>query len=160
MAAADPDGNVTVAARVGWHVVHLSRASVSSLEDSAVRIVTAQSAGLVALWSQLHTFDVTAAAVFAWIAWVVLIASVAWLGVLVTPRRLSHFWEGLLSTYVPKRDAAIVPQRELEIAADLTGSMQRQLLRLRRGLRVSIALAIVALALVAIAYVVEKAGGG
>jgi hypothetical protein len=150
----EPD--VASAARVAWQVVHLSRASVTSLEDSTVRVGAAQTAGLIGLWTQLHTFDRGAAAVLAWSAWVVLIVSVSWLGLLVTPRRLSEFWEGLLRAHAPPSGTPVTSQQELEIASGLADAMHRQLLRYRRGLRFSITLGIAALALVALGYVVEQ----
>src|SRR5215204_5217780 len=42
--------------RVGWELLHLLQLSVRSLEDTATRVVAAQVAGLVALWTQLYTF--------------------------------------------------------------------------------------------------------
>jgi len=147
---------VAAAARVGWEVVHLSRASLTSLEESAVRVVAAQTAGLIGLWTQLHTFDRGAPAVLAWSGWAVLLVSVSWLGVLVTPSRLADFWEGLLAGHAPRTGGTITGHKELEIAVGLADAMHRQLLRFRRGLRVSIALGIAALALVALGYVVEQ----
>lgn len=154
--AAPPEPDSAAAARVGWQVVHLSRASVTSLEDSAVRVVAAQTAGLIGLWTQLHTFDCGAPAILAWCGWAVLLISVSWLGVLVTPSRLADFWEGLLAGHAPRSGTTITSGLEVEIAAGLADAMHRRLLRFRRGLRVSIALGIVALALVALGYVVEQ----
>jgi hypothetical protein len=44
---------------------------VSSLEDGATRVAAAQVAGLIALWTQLYTFEDGPPEVLAWAAWVI-----------------------------------------------------------------------------------------
>ena len=42
--------------RVGWHRLHFMRDSLTSLEEQATRVVAAQIAGLIAIWTQLGSF--------------------------------------------------------------------------------------------------------
>jgi hypothetical protein len=59
------------------------------------RVVAAQITGLIALWTQLYTFEGRVSAALAWIAWGVLLLSIGLLGYRITPRRLSEFWQRL-----------------------------------------------------------------
>ena len=43
--------------RVGWHFLHFMRDSLTSLEEQATRVVAAQIAGLIAIWTQLGSFE-------------------------------------------------------------------------------------------------------
>ena len=43
--------------RVGWHLLHFMRDSLTSLEEQATRVVAAQIAGLIAIWTQLGSFE-------------------------------------------------------------------------------------------------------
>ena len=55
--------------RVGWHLLHFLRDSLTSLEEQATRVLAAQIAGLIAIWTQLHTFDRGLARSLVWAAW-------------------------------------------------------------------------------------------
>jgi hypothetical protein len=142
--------------RVGWELLQLARSEVQSLEEQATRIVAAQIAALIALWSQLHTFDEPAPKVLAWAAWAGLVISIARLGPLVTPRRIARFWDSL-PLEVPIEGGIDIDERtERALVAELAGVTEQQSARLRSGLRVSIAFGIIALGLVALGYVLEK----
>jgi hypothetical protein len=151
-AAPRPGRDETAPIRIGWELLHLLQLSVRSLEDSATRILAAQIAGLIALWTQLYTFEEAVPRTLAWTAWVTLLASIAVLGTLVTPRRLSGFWEGIDAGAAVTQDDA--PEREIIDGLSTTLRLHRD--RLARALRRSIALGIVGLAVAALAYVVDK----
>jgi hypothetical protein len=148
-----PSSDVPRAYLVAWELLEFTRAALTSLEDGATRVAAAQVAGLIALWTQLSTFEDGPPQILAWTAWVILIIGVASLGPLVTPRRLAKFWKSL-----PVDDILAVDRLEKEerLIRDLYQTMQGQLNRLRRGMTVSIGLGLVALVIAAIAFVVEK----
>jgi hypothetical protein len=79
--------------RIGWELLEFSRSSLANLEENASRVVAAQTAGLIALWVALYTYEEAVPKGFAWAAWSMLLLSIAWLGRLATPRRLARFWE-------------------------------------------------------------------
>lgn len=130
------------------------RETLTSLEDGATRVAAAQTAGVIALWTQLSNFEDGAPQVIAWTAWVILILALAVLGPLVTPRRLARFWAKLPLGNVLAYDE---PAKEQKLIGELCATMQGQIIRLRRGMRLSIALGLTALGLAALAYVLEKA---
>jgi hypothetical protein len=127
---------------------------VSSLEDGATRVAAAQVAGLIALWTQLYTFEDGPPEVLAWAAWVIIIVAVSLLGPLITPRRLARFWAGLPLKSLLAYDE---PVKEQELINELCETMQSQINRLRRGMTFSIALGLTGLALAAVAFAAEKA---
>lgn len=127
---------------------------MSSLEDGATRVAAAQVAGLIALWTQLDTFEDGPPEVLAWAAWVSIIVAVSLLGPLITPRRLARFWAGLPLKSLLAYDE---PVKEQELITELCETMQRQINRLRRGMTFSIALGLTGLMLAAVAFAVEKA---
>jgi hypothetical protein len=139
---------------VAWELLEFGRESVASLEDGATRIAAAQVAGLIALWTQLGTFENGPPEVLAWLAWSLLVVSVSLLAPTVTPRRLARFWEGLLKTDILAIDSTA---KEEEIVRSLSVAMEAHMRRIRRGMVVSVVIAVLALAGVALAYVLEKA---
>jgi hypothetical protein len=139
---------------VAWELLEFGRESVASLEDGATRIAAAQVAGLIALWTQLGTFEDGPPEVLAWLAWGLLVVSVSLLAPTVTPRRLARFWEGMLTTDILAIDSTA---KEEEIVRSLSVAMERHMRRVRRGMAVSVVNAVLALAAVALAYVLEKA---
>lgn len=145
------------AVETAWHVLSVVQASVTSMEESATRIVAAQLAGLIALWSQLYTWDDPAPRALAWTAWIVLVASLLLLAPVVTPRRLTRFWTSIIPTAAAAGAAAPQPTVELAVVAELLESFMAQRGRMARGLRRSIALSAVALVLVVTSYALEKA---
>jgi hypothetical protein len=156
--AAEPEQDLTRGLAVAWQLAQFTRAHVTSMEEQATRVVAAQVAGLIALWTQLANFDGDAARVFAWASWVTLILSIMSLGPVVTPRRIARFWERLP---LPTRGQAVHPLtagQEARIVAELAKTTEEQAARIGRGLRISIFLGLLALGLVSLAYVLEKAG--
>jgi hypothetical protein len=139
---------------VAWELLEFGRESVASLEDGATRIAAAQVAGLIALWTQLGTFEDGPPEVLAWSAWGLLVVSVSLLAPTVTPRRLARFWEGMLTTDILAIDSTA---KEEEIVRSLSVAMEGHMRRVRRGMAVSVVIAVLALAAVALAYVLEKA---
>lgn len=142
--------------RVGWELLHLLQLSVRSLEDTVTRVVAAQIAGLIALWTQLYTFEERVPAALAWIAWGVLLLSIGLLGYRITPRRLSEFWQRLDARSSSPCDDPLEEAEEVEIVAELTAALRAQRDRIHWAVRSSVALGIFGMALVALAYVVDK----
>lgn len=130
------------------------REAIASMEDGATRIAAAQVAGLVALWTQLWTFESGPPRVLAWLAWGVLVVAIILLGPIVTPRRLARFWERLVISDLLAVDSGA---REEELIRALHAAMEGQMRRLRRGMRTSVALGVVALTIAVVAYALEKA---
>ena len=142
--------------RVGWHLLHFTRDSLTSLEEQATRVLAAQIAGLIAIWSQLHTFDRGLARSLAWAGWVFALAAPVRLAPLVTPKRLGRFWSALPVKDALLRGDHIDSESEARLIVELSETAERQMDRVRPGLAKSIALGLLALGLVALAYVVEK----
>jgi hypothetical protein len=130
------------------------RETLTSLEDSATRVAAAQVAGMIALWTQLYTFEDGVPEVMAWAAWVAVILALAVLGPLVTPRRLARFWAKLPLGNLLAYDE---PAKEQKLIGELCATMQGQIIRLRRGMTLSIILGLIGLGLAAVAFVLEKA---
>lgn len=87
------------AVETAWHALAVVQASVTSMEESAARIVAAELAGLIALWTQLFTFE-RAPQVLAWSAWLALAGALLLLAPVVTPRRLARFWTSMVEPFV------------------------------------------------------------
>jgi hypothetical protein len=154
--AVDPEPDLARGLAVAWQLAQFTRAHVTSMEEQATRVVAAQVAGLIALWTQLSNFDGDAARILAWASWFTLILSITSLGPVVTPRRIARFWERLP---LPTRGQAVHPLtagEEARIVAQLAKTTEEQATRIGRGLRVSIFLGLLALSLVSLAYVLEK----
>ena len=142
--------------RIAWEILHLLQLNIRSIEDTATRVVAAQVAGLIALWTQLGNFENGPPEVLAWTAWAILVASILALGVVVTPRRVTRFWNRLATSSLLVTKTALDEDDELEMIADLSDALRAQRESLHRMLRVSIALGLVALGVAGFAYVVEK----
>jgi hypothetical protein len=142
--------------RIAWEILHLLQLSVRSIEDTATRVVAAQIAGLIALWTQLGTFENGPSEVLAWTAWTILLGSIVALGVVVTPRRVTRFWNRLATSSLLVTKAAFDEEDELEMVDDLCAALRAQQEALHRMLRASTALGLVALGVAGLAYVVEK----
>lgn len=148
--------DLSPAVRVAWEVLHLVEVSVRSIEDTATRVVAAQVAGLIALWTQLGTFENGPPEVLAWTAWAILVVSIVGLGVVVTPRRVTRFWTSL-SNSAPAAGSQLDQAGELELIGELSDALREQRESIHRLLRVSIALAVTALVVAGLAYAAEKA---
>ena len=75
----------------------------------------------------------------------------------VTPRRLARFWTRILPATGKVAEQALTFDAELAVVRELIDGFAHQRERTFRGLRVSIAVSLVGLVLVATAYVLEKA---
>lgn len=144
------------AVEVAWRLLDVSREHVRTLEDSVTRVAAAQIGGLIALWTQLYTFDAVLTRGLAYAALALLITSMLLLAWLATPQRLTRFWDS-----VPTHDLLIRGQElslddEVELVAEVRDSLVRQIVRLRRGLRASVALAATALLMTLVAYAIDK----
>jgi hypothetical protein len=142
--------------RIAWEILHLLQLSVRSIEDTATRVVAAQVAGLIALWTQLGEFENGPPEVMAWTAWAILLVSITALGLVVTPRRVTRFWSRLATSSLLVTKAALDEDDELEMIDDLCDALRAQRESLHRMLRASITLGLVALSVAGLAYVVEK----
>lgn len=142
--------------RIAWEILHLLQLSVRSIEDTATRVVAAQVAGLIALWTQLGTFENGPPEVLAWTAWAILLGSIIALGLVVTPRRVTRFWNRLSTSSLLVTKQALDEEDELEMIDDLCDALRAQRESLHRMLRASITLGLVALGVAGLAYVVEK----
>ncbi len=131
--------------------------SVARLEDAATRVAAAQVAGFVALWTQLWTFENGPPRVLAWLAWAVLLAAVALLAPVITPRRLARFWSRILPRAGQAVGETVDTDAELVIVQDVIEQLARQYERMFRSLRISIGAALVGVGVAALAYIVEKA---
>ena len=141
--------------RVAWEILHLTELSVRRIEDTATRVVAAQVAGLIALWTQLGSFENGPPEVLAWASWAVLVVAIFGLGVVVTPRRVTRFWTRL-SGSLPSADLPLDKAAELGLIEDLSDALRDQRETIHRLLQVSIGLGLAALVLAGLAYVVEK----
>lgn len=142
--------------RVAWEILHLLQLSVRSIEDTATRVVAAQVAGLIALWTQLGNFENGPPEVMAWTAWAIFVGSILALGVVVTPRRVTRFWNRLSTSSLLMTKSVLDEEDELEMIDDLCDALRAQRESLHRMLRVSIALGLLALTVVCVAYAIEK----
>jgi hypothetical protein len=149
------DLNVTM--RTGWHLISSLRASLLSLEERATRVVPAEVAALIGLWTQLDAFDRGLARALAWTAWGMLLVAILTLARLIMPSRLAGFWDSLVPPEVvlahPK---PLRLEEEAAIAARLSAELHVQTDRLRRGFRLTVGFSGCALVLTALAYVIEK----
>jgi hypothetical protein len=135
--------------------LHLLQLSVRSLEDTGTRVAAGQVAGVIALWTQLGTFEESVPKALAWLAWAALLAAIAALGVRLTPRRLSAFWRRLDIRSAISAETFDESQEE-EILDELSDALRSQRDRLQRAVRTSLMLGIAGLGLAAVAYAVDK----
>jgi hypothetical protein len=147
------------ASRVGWELLGISRSSLANLEESASRVVAAQVAGLIALWTQLYTFEEALPKAFGWAAWSLLLISISWLGRLVTPRRLARFWDRcrIEGRLLRLKTASFDEDEEAQLIQDLGETLSAQIRNLRQGSHISIVLGLAALGAAAAGFVVDKA---
>jgi hypothetical protein len=127
-----------------------------ALEETSSRVLAAQVAGTIALWSQLHTFEEGPPEVMAWIALIAFVVSICFLGLFLRPRRLVRFWDRAIPDEVFEAKRPVTPAEEANFIEHISTAMRRQRDSLERGLRVSIPLGVLALCLIAVAYAVDK----
>src|SRR5437879_12198338 len=118
---------------VGWHLLHFTRDSLTSLEEQATRVLAAQIAGLVAIWTQLHTFDRGVPRSLVWAAWAFARVAPARLAPLVTPKRLGHFWTGLPAKDALRRDNHLDCEADSRLITELSETADRPHDRMRRA---------------------------
>jgi hypothetical protein len=128
------------------------------MEDTATRVVAAQVAGLIALWTQLYTFEEPVPHALGWVSWGLLLVSIGWLGRLVTPRRLARFWERCrIEGRLLQVRKGVDPEDEAQLIQDLGATLSAQIRVLRAGTHMAIVLGLSALGAAALGYVVDKA---
>jgi hypothetical protein len=138
-----------------WEYVHFLGAHAASLETRAAIVVPAQIAGLIALWTQLFTFEEALPHTLAWVAWGLLAVGVIVSGWLVTPSRLRD--DSVITSGFPGLAEAV--SREAAIH-EICGLLQNRVRRLHAGLQFSIGISVLAFVLVILAYAVDKAAYG
>jgi hypothetical protein len=143
-------------ARVGWELVRVLQESLLSLEQTASRVVAAQVAGTITLWTQLYTFEEGPPEVIAWAALLLFIGSISLLGVFIRPRKLVRFWDRAIPDEVFAAKLPIVPDEEASLIEHISTALRQQRDQLERGISVSVPIGLVALFLVFVAYAIEK----
>jgi hypothetical protein len=111
----------------------------------------------VALWTQLYTFESGPPRALAWTAWVFLLSAVTSLAPVVTPRRLARFWTRILPATGNAAERALTFDAELAVVRELIDGFAHQRERMFRGLRISIAVSLAGIVILAAGYVLEKA---
>jgi len=144
-------GLVAYSEREAWEFVHFLSAHLASLETRAAILIPAQVAALIALWTQLYTFEETILRTFVWIAWAALILALVGAAWLITPGRSQR-------TSIVAYGLHARPEADSEqIVRELFAGVQERVRLLHVGLRVSIGLTILAVGLIVLAYVLDKA---
>jgi hypothetical protein len=127
-----------------------------SLEESASRVLAAQVAGLIALWTQLYPFENGPPEVMAWVALFIFVGSICVLGAFLRPRRLVRFWDRALPDELFGLKRSVTPEEEAGVLDHISSCMRRQRDTLELGIRVSVPLGILALCVIVVAYAIEK----
>jgi hypothetical protein len=143
-------------ARIGWELVRVLQESLMSLEATTSRVVAAQVAGAITLWTQLYTFEDGPPEVIAWVALFLFIGSISLLGLFIRPRRLVRFWDRAIPDDVFAAKLPMGPDDEASLIEHISIMMRRQRDQLERGISLSVPIGIVALLLVLIAYALDK----
>jgi hypothetical protein len=143
-------GSTEHAEQEAWEFVHFLGSHVESLETRAAIIVPTQLAGAIALWTQLYTFEETIPHALAWAAWSLLIVGLIVAAWITTPgriRRDSVVGYGL--------EARATTNRE-ELVGEVRGILHARVRVLHLGMRISVGISLLALALVVLAYAIDK----
>lgn len=149
VAPSHPDSN-EYSIEERWDFVHFLGSHIESMETRAAIIVPAQLAGAIALWTQLYTFEETIPRTLAWIAWAALIVGLSVAAWITTPgriRRDSVIGQGLRAHPSTNREALV---------GEICGILHARLRVLNVGMRLSIGISMLALALVVLAYALDK----
>ena len=131
--------------RVAWELLRTLQESLLSLEETASRVLAAQVAGLIALWSQLYTFEDGPPQVLAWLAFLFFVASICFLGFFLRPARLARFWDRAIPDEFFGARTPVSLEEEARIIDHISSSMRAQRNRIERAIRVSIPLGVLAL---------------
>jgi hypothetical protein len=142
--------------RIGWELVRLLQESLMALEETASRVLAAQVAGTIALWTQLHTFEEGPPKFMAWIALLLWVGSICFLGLFLRPRKVVRFWDRAIPDEVFSVKRPVTPEEEQSLIEHMSTTMRGQRDSLERGVQVSIPLGVLALGLVTVAYAVDK----
>jgi hypothetical protein len=142
--------------RIGWELVRLLQESLMALEETASRVLAAQVAGTIALWTQLHTFEEGAPKFMAWAALLLWVSSICFLGLFLRPRKVVRFWDRAIPDEVFAVKRPVTLQEEEGLIEHMSTTMRRQRDSLERGVQISIPLGVIALCLVTVAYAVDK----
>ena len=142
--------------RIGWELVRLLQESLMALEETASRVLAAQVAGTIALWTQLHTFEEGPPEAMAYAALFLWVGSICFLGLFLRPKKVVRFWDRAIPDEVFAVKRPVTPEEEQGLIEHMSMAMRRQRDSLERGVQVSIPLGIVALCLVTVAYAVDK----
>jgi hypothetical protein len=113
-----------------------------SLEMRAAIIFPAEVLALFVLWEHLYDFDLVVPRTFAWIAWSLLIFGI--------------FVGGWLIAFATNRDSAL--SRGANSLPTARHDLDSRIHMLSGGIRLSVIVALVALALTALGYAIDKAG--
>ena len=141
---------VAYSEREAWEFVHFLSAHLASLETRAAILIPAQVAAVIALWTQFYTFEETLLHVLVWIAWAALILALVEAAWLVTPGRMH---KTSIVGYGLQARAGV--DRE-EVVREVCSIVQQRVRVLHTGLRISVGLTLVSLALVILAYALDK----
>jgi hypothetical protein len=134
----------------GWDFVHFLGSHVESMETRAAIIVPAQLAGVIAVWTQLYTFEETIPHALAWAAWSALILGLVVAAWITMPGRISR--DSLVAYGLECRPTA---NREA-LVREICGILHARVRVLHGGMRISVGISILALALVVLAYALDK----
>ena len=144
-------------ARIGWQLLGVLQEGLLSLELTASRVLAAQVAGTITLWTQLSTFEDGPPEVLAWLALGLFVAGIAALGALLRPRRVTRFWDHALPPELFAAARRVRPAEEADTIEHVSTALRAQRDALERALRVSVPLGLAALSLAGIAYALERA---
>jgi uncharacterized membrane protein YeaQ/YmgE (transglycosylase-associated protein family) len=153
---ADAPGSRTGSDRQEPEWAHLAALYVDMRvrERRVLALVVVAVAGLIAMSTRLHTFQDPAPSLAGWLAWgALLLAALAGAGPL-TPGRADALWETLTLTELGGRPP---PADDDALRADrVSAQLAMRIGRLRRSLRLTLALSLAALGLVVLAYTLAR----
>ena len=144
--------------KVAWMLVYLARAHMSSLEDRATAILAIIVGGMVAIWATAKDFAPGASRGLDYAALAVVIVSIFVAGTWLLPRR-NHALaraRALSPGLLFGSGDAMQLREEVDLATWLSTRIEDETNRLRHCIHVAVGLNLLALALVASAYLVEK----
>lgn len=152
---ADPSVPRQVTLTPGWNLLVVLQGTLALVDLRAMNLTTLLFAGVVGVWTQLHAFSAGAPAVLAWLAWALLIVALVVMARVMLPHRLARLGDSvILSSELP---CQFEPAEEADVLARASLAVRAELEWLRKHLQVSVALGLLALAQVVVAYVIQKA---
>jgi hypothetical protein len=136
--------------------VRLLQETLMSLEETASRVLAAQVAGTIALWTQLYTYEEDVPEALAWAALILFVVSITFLGLFIRPRRIIRFWDRALPDEYFAAAKSVSFEEECRIVEHVATAMRKQRDTLERGIRVSIPLGVAGLGVALLGYIVDK----